>query len=305
MTKILREPLLYFLLLGALMFGAYQLVSDYGFFGNEQLEEIVITQGQVDTMSLGFEKVWQRQPTQQELDGLVEAHIREEVMYREALAMGLDRDDTIIRRRLQQKLQFLTEDIAGLVEPTEAEREAYLAANPDLFREQSRFSFEHIYFNVSKRGASAENDALLLLDQLRQRDITSSHQDSASAIDTTYLGDQLRLSQSRFGNVEAREVRRVMGSQFLANLQALPSGSWQGPVESGYGLHLVFISEQIEGVVPAFAKIRDAVSREWMSAKREETNEAFYTAMRTRYTVTLVKPIAADLSAVAAPSLAD
>jgi len=287
------------------MFGAYQLVSDYGFFGNEQLEEIVITQGQVDTMSLGFEKVWQRQPTQQELDGLVEAHIREEVMYREALAMGLDRDDTIIRRRLQQKLQFLTEDIAGLVEPTEAEREAYLAANPDLFREQSRFSFEHIYFNVSKRGASAENDALLLLDQLRQRDITSSHQDSASAIDTTYLGDQLRLSQSRFGNVEAREVRRVMGSQFLANLQALPSGSWQGPVESGYGLHLVFISEQIEGVVPAFAKIRDAVSREWMSAKREETNEAFYTAMRTRYTVTLVKPIAADLSAVAAPSLAD
>ena len=145
---------MYFLLLGAAMFGTYQLVSDAGFSGNQPLEEIVITEGHIDALILGFERVWQRPPTAQELDGLLQAHIREEVMYREALAMGLDRDDTIIRQRLQQKLAFLTEDIASLAEPTEGELEAFLATNQERFREQTRFSFEQVYFNASQRGRS-------------------------------------------------------------------------------------------------------------------------------------------------------
>ncbi len=300
MTKLLREPLLHFLLLGAAMFGAYQLVSDARFSGNQPLEEIVITEGHIDALILEFESVWQRPPTEQELDGLVQAHIREEVMYREALAMSLDRDDTIIRRRLQQKLAFLTEDIASLEEPTEAELEAFLATNQERFREQTRFSFEQVYFNVSERGPSAGADAELLLAELRTPSATGPGEDSDSSVDTALLGDQLLLSQ--FNEAYEREVLRAMGSQFLEGLQSLPVGSWQGPIESGFGLHLVKLSERIEGIVPPLGDIRDLVSRDWISAKREQTNEASYAALRERYVVTLAEPTASDSSTVAARS---
>ncbi len=303
MRTLLREPLLYFLLLGAAMFGSYRLVSDAGFSGNHPLEEIVITEGHIDALILGFERDWQRPPTEQELDGLVQAHIRGEVMYREALAMGLDRDDPIIRQRLQQKLAFLTEDIASLREPTEAELEAFLATTQERFREQTRFSFEQVYFNVSERGSSAEADAELLLAELRQPDTTGPGDDSNSSIDTALLGDQLLLSQ--FNNAYEREILRALGRQFLAGLQSLPVGSWQGPIESGFGLHLVKLSERIEGTVPPLDDIRDLVSRDWTSAKREEANEASYNALRDRYIVTLAEPTASDLTAVAVSSRED
>ena len=300
MTKILREPLLYFLLLGVAMFGAYRFISDAGFNGAEQRVEIVITEGQVDALILGFERVWQRLPSQSELDGLIAGHVREEVMYREALAMGLDRDDAIIRRRLQQKLEFITEDITNLVEPTEAELQDFLTSNQDLFREQSRFSFEQVYFNVSERGASAKADAELQLAELREHDTEAPGEDST--IDAAELGDRLLLSQSRFINADEREILRAMGSQFLEGLQSSQVGSWQGPIESGFGLHLVKISEKIDGMVPALAEIRDLVSREWMSVKRVETNEAFYAVLLERYIVTLAEPIASEQSAATASS---
>jgi hypothetical protein len=303
MRTLLREPLLYFLLLGAAMFGTYQLVSDAGFSGNQPLEEIVITEGRIDALILDFERVWQRPPTEQELDGLVQAHIREEVMYREALAMGLDRDDTIIRQRLQQKLAFLTEDIATLEEPTEPELEAFLATNQERFREQTRFSFEQVYFNVSERGRAAEADAESLLAELRKPDTTGPGEDSSSSIDTALLGDQLLLSQ--FTKAYEREILRAMGSQFLAGLQSVPVGAWQGPIQSGFGLHLVKLSERIDGIVPPLDDIRDLVSRDWMSAKREAANEASYAALRERYVVTLAEPRASDPSAVAASSRED
>lgn len=303
MKQLLREPLLYFLLLGAAMFGTYQLVSDAGISGNQAPEEIVITEGHIDALILGFESLWQRPPTEQELDGLVQAHIREEVMYREALAMGLDRDDTIIRQRLQQKLAFLTEDIASLEEPTEAELEVFLATNQERFREQARFSFEQVYFNVSERGSSAEADAELLLAELRTPNATGPGEDSDSRIDTALLGDQLLLSQ--FNKAYEREILRAMGSQFVAGLQSLPVGSWQGPIESDYGFHLVKLSERIEGLVPTLEDIRDLVSQDWMSAQRAEANDASYAALRERYVVTLPEPTASDLSAVAASSRED
>ena len=298
MRTILREPLLYFLLLGAAMFGTYQLVSDAGFSGNQPLEEIVVTEGHIDALILGFERVWQRPPTEQERDGLVQAHIREEIMYREALAMGLDRDDPIIRQRLQQKLAFLTEDIASLAEPTEVELETFLATNTERFREQTRFSFEQVYFNVSERGSSAEADAELRLTELRKPNTTEPGENSNSSIDTALLGDPLLLSQ--FNKAYEREILRAMGSQFLQGLQSLPVGSWQGPIESSFGLHLVKLSERIEGIVPPLDDIRDLVSLDWMSAKREETNEASYTALRERYIVTLAEPTASDLRDVPA-----
>ena len=297
-TRFLREPLLHFLLLGAAMFGTYQLVSDSGFSGNQPLEEIVITEGRIETLILGFKRIRQRTPTEEELDGLIQAHIREEVMYREALAMGLDRDDTIIRRRLQQKLVFLTEDMTGLADPTEAELETFLVENQEQFRKETRFSFEQVYFNVSERGSSAKTDAALLLAELRKSTPRKPGEGSTPGIDTALLGDKLLLSQ--FSKAYGREILRVMGSQFLAGLQSLPVGSWHGPIESEFGLHLVKLSERIEGVVPPLEDIRDHVSYEWTSAKREETNEASYSALRERYIVTFAEPAASRLNAIAA-----
>ena len=285
-----REPLLYFLLLGAAMFVTYDWASDAVFPGTEQLEEIVITEGQVGALILGFEKVWQRLPTQQEQDGLLQGYIREEVMYREALVMGLDRDDAIIRRRLQQKLEFLTDDIASLDEPTEEELQTFLTENPELFREQARFSFEHIYFNVSERGASAMTDAESTLIDLQQLNGSDGGERPIATADPSRLGDQLLMLETRFHQAYELEIRRALGSQFFDQLQSLPTGSWQGPLESGFGLHLVYVSSHIEGDPPQLADVLNAVTREWTSRKRTETNEAFYAAMRNRYIVTVAEP---------------
>jgi hypothetical protein len=183
MRKLLREPLAHFLLLGAALFGIYALVGDRA---SDRSGEIVVTRGQVEQLVLGFSRTWQRPPTQQELKGLVEDYIREEVLYREAVAMGLDRDDTIVRRRMRQKLEFLTEDGASqAAPPTEAELEAYLQQHADHFREQPRLSFEHILFSRQRRGKSAEADARATLARLKGR--------SGSAIDTEGLGDAFLL----------------------------------------------------------------------------------------------------------------
>lgn len=277
--KILKEPLLHFLLIGAAMFGAYQLVSDQNSGGNEPLQEIVVSEGQIDALIVGFEKVWQRLPTPQELEALVQQHIHEEIMYREALAMGLDRNDSIIRRRLKQKLEFFSEDIASLSTPTKEELEAFLAENPDRFRQQDSFSFRQIYFNNSERGEQAQTDAELLLDQLRNH--------ALDEVEIAEAGDRLRMIQDSFQNAPERDIRRELGSEFVQELTSLPTGEWQGPITSGFGLHLVYIESYLPGAVPPLNEIQDVVVSEWTVQKREESNEAFYTALRENYTITV------------------
>ena len=261
------------------MFGAYQLVSDQNSGGNQPLQEIVVSEGQMDALIVGFEKVWQRLPTPRELEGLVQEHIREEIMYREALAMGLDRNDSIIRRRLQQKLEFFSEDIASLSTPTKEELEAFLAKNPDRFRQQATVSFRQIYFNNSERGAQAQTDAKLLLDQLRNHSLDEA--------EIAEAGDRLSLLQDSFQNTSEREIRRLLGFEFVQELTGLPTGEWQGPINSGFGLHLVYIESYLPGVVPPLSEIQDVVVSEWTLQKREETNSAFYTSLRENYTITV------------------
>ena len=222
MLKIVKEPMLAFLLLGGALFVLFQQISDDGFFGTDQLEEIVVTEGRIQALALGFEKVWQRPPTRRELDGLIEGFIHEEVLYREALAMGLDRDDPIVRRRLRQKLEFLSEDLAGLEEPEQQELQAFLDANPETYRQATRFSFRQVYINTSQRGQSAENDAIELLVKLRAQDS-----------DTVIAGDSLML-EHQYTNETERDIERTLGHQFLQSLRETPIGGWQGPIVSGY-----------------------------------------------------------------------
>ncbi|NKB34882.1 MAG: peptidyl-prolyl cis-trans isomerase [Pseudomonadales bacterium] len=281
LRTLLSEPLLYFLVLGVFMFAVYELVSDDT--SDQQLQELVVSDGQINALISGFERVWQRLPTQNELDALVQDYIREEIMYREALVMGLDRDDPLIRRRMQQKLQFLTDDIATLNEPTETELRAFLDENADQFRSPARFSLQHVYFNANERGESVRADAESALTEIQ-------NQEDAEARSQILVGDPLLMTPTQFEAADENEIARVMGVQFLDALRILPSGSWQGPIQSGFGLHLVYISEYIEGDLPPLDQIRNDVQREWDEERRREANDTFYNALRERYIVTIADP---------------
>lgn len=273
MSKVFKEPLVIFLLLGAALFVFYQQVSEESIFDSNQLDEIIVTQGQVDALKLRFEKVWQRPPSEIELEGLTQAHIREEVFYREAMAMGLDRDDAIVRRRLRQKLEFLSEDLANIVEPTEQELQAFLDANPEEYRPATTFSFQQVYL-----GEDESKRAEALLSQLQ-----------TNQIDPAEVGGS-QLMQNSFISAPDYNVQRSFGQEFLQGLQQLEVGSWQGPIRSGFGLHLVNISERVDGGAAQLSEVRQAVLRDWSAQNRKQTNEAFYQALRLRYKVTFEAP---------------
>ena len=272
--RLLREPLVHFLVLGVGLFLLFGIVGDSD---DAQSGRIVISTARVAQLTEIFTRTWQRPPTEQELEGLIEGHIREEVYYREALAMGLDRDDTIVRRRLRQKLEFFTDDLMAAIDPTQEQLEAYLSGHPDTFRVPVQLSFRQIYFNLDRRGEQAKEDAETLLARLNGASLE---------MDTTGFGDSLMLPDE-YGRVSEVEVARAFGEDFAAALFELPAGRWSGPVESGFGLHLVLIRERQPGSLPALADVHQAVEREWRNARREEATEAFYRGLRERYVISV------------------
>ena len=287
-TRLLREPLLQFLLLGAALFAASGLLSTRT---GDEPQTIVVTQGQIESMATGFSRTWQRPPTGPELEGLIRDHVREEVYCREAIALGFDRDDPVIRRRLRQKMEFVTEDVAAQAEPTDADLRAYLQAHPDAFRSEQRLSFSQIYLNPERRRETLARDIERLLVQLRK---------AGARADVAAFGDSFLL-EHRFDAAPASEIAKQFGESFAAKLAELPLGEWQGPVESGYGVHLVLLTERTERRIPALDEVHDAVRREWANARRKEANESFYAGLLKRYTVTIEKPKSPDgASAMAA-----
>lgn len=275
--KLLREPLVHFLLLGGALFLVFSIVGDSE---ESRTDRIVVSTGQVAQLTEAFTRTWQRPPTVEELDGLIEGHIREEVYYREAIAMGLDRDDTIVRRRMRQKLEFITDDLVATVAPTEEQLETYLAEHPDDFRVPSRVSFQQIYFNRDRRGEQATRDAESLLARLNT---------PGSKIAPIDAGDTLMLPGD-FDDIFESDVARHFGTEFADALSDVPVGRWSGPVESAYGLHLVLIRGREPGLLPAFAEVRETVQREWEAARRIEVTEAFYQGLRERYEVSVERP---------------
>jgi hypothetical protein len=273
--RLLKEPLVHFVVLGAVLFVLYALVNGRD---DRPSGEIMVTQGRIVNLATTFARTWQRPPTQAELDGLIRDYVREEVYYREALAMGLDRDDTVVRRRLRQKLEFVAEDAGAAVEPTNEELRDYLAANPGKFRAEPRVSFTQVYLNPERRRDTLADDAARLLSQLR-----------TTATDPAVLGDPSLLEQ-RFEDQPLSEVSGQFGDQFADRLAELPVGEWAGPVESGFGAHLVRVAARTDGSIPALDEVRDAVRREWQAARQREAAEKFYQSLLGRYTVTIEKP---------------
>jgi hypothetical protein len=283
MKRLFREPFLHFLLLGALIFIGHRFLSKRIDDGQQR---IVITQGQITSMVIGFSRTWQRPPTREELEGLIRDRVRAEVYCREAVAMGLDQDDPVIRRRLQQKLEFVTNDVAALAEPTDAELTAYLKTHADRFRADRRVTFSQVYLDPNKRGEHLARDANELLNQLRQR---------GRDADLSSLGDAFLL-ECRFQATPDMEIAKQFGEKFAAKLSDVPVGQWFGPVESGYGMHLVFVEERTQGRLPELVEVRDAVSRDWTNERRLELNEKFFQGLLKHYEVVVEKidPAKAD-----------
>jgi hypothetical protein len=274
-TRLLREPLLHFLLLGAGLFLLFDLA---GGPRERAPEQVVIGASDVSRLAEGFARTWQRPPTSEELAGLVHDQVDEEILYREALALGLERDDTIVRRRLRQKMEFLFDAEAPLAEPSDEEIDRHRLAHRRRFEEPPRVSFRHVYVSVDRRGDTARSDAERLLARLRGSD--EGWEQS---------GDALSLASS-FSDLEPADLSSLFGGDFATAVLALPVGAWQGPIASGYGLHLVFVRERSPARLPPLAEVRETVLRDLEATRRAEASERRLAELRERYEVRIEWP---------------
>jgi len=264
-SSILREPLLHFFVLGVVLFALYGWLNRHGF---NAPTEIVVSAGQVDNLRSQFERVWQRAPSQQELQGLIDNWVREEVFYREGLAMGLDKDDPVVRRRIQQKVEFIV-DSATPAEPTTEELQRWLDEHASSYRTEPMYELRQIYFDPARRG-----------DRL-DADIAAARRALASGKD--FSGDRTMLPATLAG--DSSTVIGTFGGAFEAALRDMPSGGWQGPVQSGFGWHLVEIVARQPARTPSLDEVREVVTRDLMHARVEEASARYYDRLRANYTV--------------------
>lgn len=276
MSQWLKEPLLHFLLLGGLIFVLYGMVSQQP---GEQ--EIFISTGQQDTLINTFSRTWQRPPTAEEFKGLLDDHVREEIAYREAIAMGLDDNDVIIRRRLRQKLELLAEDVAALEVPADDQLQAFLQQHQDDYLVDARYSLRQLYFSPDRReDARADAEAAL-----------AGLQANGASNGAGLPGDPIALPGT-MNDIRSGEIARLFGTGFADQLEQAATGSWQGPLESGFGQHLVFISNRQPQQVPQLEQVRDEVQRDWFSQRRREAVDGLYQRLAERYRIEIEAPAA-------------
>jgi len=279
--KIVHEPLVHFLLIGAGLFLLFGLrgnpASVTGGQSGPQSTKIVVTRGEIDQMIAVFGKTWQRPPTEGEVKGLVENFIRDEIYYREALAIGLDRNDATIRRRMRQKMEFIFEDLTAQAEPKDDDLLAYMKKHPEGYLVDPQIAFRQVYINADKRGENPEADARRILADL------NGGADPGQVGDPIMLEPEVRLSS-------LWDIRKQFGEEFSRSLLEVKQGKWEGPVRSGYGLHLVFVIERVGGRLPELNEVREMVMRDWQAERRKELKDAAYAKIRERYTVEIEKP---------------
>ena len=273
--RLLREPLVQFLLVGIALFGAWQIVAPADAERGAD-KRIVITEDDLKQMSALWLAQGRPPPTAQQLQGLIDVKVREEVLYREALALGLDKDDTIVKRQLARKMDFLAEDVSKLEEPKPGELRAWYEQHKARFALPPRATFRHVYFSPDRRGAQARADAQAALAQFAGKPIDVS----------TTSGDPF-MFQGFYSDRSLEVVAKEFGPPFARALAGIAPGAWAGPIESGYGWHLVFVDAMTPERVPDFDEIEAEVRSAWTEDKREQTKTRLYEAMRARYEVVL------------------
>lgn len=273
----LREPLVHFLVLGAALFLAWPLMSGRV---APPPNQIVISAGQMQRAVDIFVKTNQRLPTAAEMSNLAEQEIQTEVEYREGLALGLDRDDEIIRRRIAQKLRFMVQDIVDQSAPSDAELQRFLDTHANDFGAEPQFAFSQVYLNPDRHGASLPQDAAKLLTRLNTSDGRLNY-----GVDSDVLP-----VPNDFEATPLHSIAGIFGDAFAQALASQKPGAWVGPVPSGYGMHLVLVRQIIPASAPRLRDVRAAVLREWSSAKRVEMNARTYQHMRAKYDIRVDMP---------------
>ena len=273
LRRAAREPLVHFLALGGALFLLHGLLRPPG---AAPAGDIVVSEARAGAIAATFSRTWQRPPTRSELEALIDDHIRTEVLVREAQALGLDRDDTIIRRRLRQKMEFFSEEQAPQGQPSDRQLQAFLEANPERFSSAPRLSFQQIFLDPERRGDALPGDASRMLAQLNA---------PSPPADPSRLGDPLPLVEPVAASMPKSEVAALFGSTFADALVTQPAGRWLGPIPSGYGQHLVRVDALVPGEPQPLERIRAELEREWLAARSQEQEEAFYRQLLGKYVV--------------------
>lgn len=287
LKKIAGEPLLHFLLLGALLFGAYSSITR-GVRDEKQPRRVRIGQGDVNWLRETWLRQWQREPTREELSRALTEFLREELLAREARGLGLEQNDTFIRRCLAQKMEFLVQDTSRLAEPTEDDLRGFYSGNLARFTQPARVSFTQIFFSREHRN-DVVADAKAALVELQE------HSTPGTAF--SQFGDSLLFS-AEIRDADEQAVADQFGHVFAQAVLSLQAGAWHGPIESPYGLHLVRIWQLKPARLRAFAEVRAQVLERWREQRQREDNEKYYARLVKKYDVVLdesVKPLIGKL----------
>ncbi|MFA0811308.1 peptidyl-prolyl cis-trans isomerase [Microbulbifer epialgicus] len=278
MRNLIKEPLLHIVIIGCLLFVLDTLVQEETINRNK----IVINEGRIEHLSAVFERRWQRPPSVAEMRQLVENYVREEILYREAQILGLDRNDTVIRRRLRMKMELATRDVVDTLTPSEYTLQQYLEQHKHKYQRPAQFSFRQLHFQTSNR----PEDLAEALQQLNQGTAENLEGDSS-------------LLPERMTNEVSRRINQVFGAHFSSQLTKAPTGHWAGPLESAYGKHLVFIEDYQPARAAQLSEVRGQVLRDWQIQERETRLEHQYQQYRNNYTVLIESPVPASWQALA------
>lgn len=272
MKRFLREPLVHFLVIGALLFATYSLINRDV---NDKHQIISISTADVSWLKETWTRQWLRPPTRLELRGLVTDYLKESLLAREALDMGLDKNDSIVRRRLAQKMDFLVRDTLQQGEPSDEELRRFYDKEREQFQTPAQVSFSHVYFNRDRRGEHAQADARTALSQLSRPE---------TEVNPSDFGDRF-LGQYDFNAVDEQTVASTLGPEFAQQIFALETKTWQGPIESGYGLHLVRVTNKQAAEPQEFAAVKGEVLVLWRQQQGQKGLEQYFTALRNKYDV--------------------
>jgi PPIC-type PPIASE domain len=275
LRKLVQEPLVHFIVLALLIFVVYRLLNPVG---EARPDKIEISQARIEQLAGLFAKTWQRSPTPEELKGLIDDFVKEEISYREAVALGLDKDDTVIRRRMRQKLEFLTSSEAD-PPPSEGELTAFLNQHPDKYATETLVKFSQVYFDPARRGSSLDANVAAALELLRSDSTT----DATTMGDATMLPHAVDLSRTSV-------IARDFGSDFAAAISKIDIGHWTGPIRSSFGTHIVLVSERKVGGPVTLEAARMAVTRDLLEERRISREAARYAELLKKYTVVIEAP---------------
>lgn len=289
-VKIIKEPLLHFFLAGCVLFATYGWLNrDVDDAAGSASRTVRITANEVEWLKQTWARQWQRPPSKDELKGLVADYLKEELLAREARALKLDENDTVVRRRLAQKMEFMVQDTAQLTEPDEPALRRVYDAHRERFQSPARISFTHVYFNRDRRGARAEADARASLQRLSRQ---------GTVVNVADLGDRF-LAQYEFNDADEQAVAGVLGQEFAHRVFALETGKWQGPIESGYGLHLVRVANRQSAQPREFATVRGEVLTLWREQREQEQRKLYFDALLRKYEVVVDESVKALIGPLA------